>query len=256
MPVAGGRLGEWLALADGPYTLALEADDTHGNTGRIVETVVVDTQPPGAPVLTDVAQPASPPDRLVPAWSPSPSADVAGYLVYRNGAIANASTVVLGDLRGYLVPGATYVDDGLADGRHCYRVVAMDGAGNVSAPSNEICRTLDNRPPRAVIVQPADGARFEFALSLLADTPDLDVAGVQFQQRPLGSADWQNVGAARTAPPWVATLDPASARLRQLRAAGGGDRRRRRRSIPRRRRSAWSTETRPRRLRPRTSRPA
>ena len=68
MPVAGGHLGEWLALADGPYVLALEADDTHGNTGRIVETVVVDTQPPAPPVLTDVAQPASPPDRLVPAW--------------------------------------------------------------------------------------------------------------------------------------------------------------------------------------------
>ena len=210
VPVAGGRLGEWLALVDGPYTLALEADDTHGNTSRIVETLVVDTQPPGAPVLTDVAQPGSPTDRLVPAWSPSPSADAAGYLVYRNGAIANASTVVLGDLHAYLVTGGTHVDDGLADGRHCYRVVAMDGAGNASAPSNEICRTLDNRPPRAVIVQPADGARFELALSLLAETADLDVVGLQFQERPAGATDWQNVGAARTAPPWAATLDPAA----------------------------------------------
>ena len=135
---------------------------------------------------------------------------------------------MLGDLRGYLVPGATYVDDGLPDGHHCYRVVAMDGAGNVSAPSNEICRTLDNRPPRAVIVQPADGARFEFALSLMADTPDLDVASVQFQLRTLGSADWQNLGAARTDGAVDRDARPFEPDVRQLRAAGGGDGRRRR----------------------------
>ena len=66
MPLASGRLGEWLALADGPSVLALEADDTSGNRSRATRPVVVDTLPPDPPVLVEVGLPGTPPDRLVP----------------------------------------------------------------------------------------------------------------------------------------------------------------------------------------------
>ena len=56
--------------------------------------------------------------------------DVIGSLVYRNGRLANAPAVVIGDLRPYLVAGPSYTDAPLPDGAHCYRIVAMDEAGN------------------------------------------------------------------------------------------------------------------------------
>jgi subtilase family serine protease/flagellar hook assembly protein FlgD len=209
VPIAAGTLGEWLALADGPYVLALEADDVRRNRARITRPVVVDTVPPEPPVLVEVARPPTPVDRLAPTWQPSPSSDVAGYLVYRNAHLANATVPVLGDPTAFLVPGPSYDDDGLPDGEHCYHVAAVDHAGNESAPSNEICAALDNRAPRAVIVQPSDGARFSYPVRVVADTPDLDVATIQFQMHGSG-AGWEGLGSARLAPPWETTLDPAA----------------------------------------------
>ncbi|HEX9190390.1 MAG TPA: FlgD immunoglobulin-like domain containing protein, partial [Vicinamibacteria bacterium] len=219
VPVASGSLGAWLALVDGTYVLALEAEDTNGNEARVTRRVAVDTVPPEPPVLVDVAAAATPADQLTPSWQPSPSADVVGTLVLRNGRLANASSVVLGDRKGFLVPGTSFEDRGLPDGDHCYRVVAMDGAGNESAPSNEICRSLDNRPPRALIVSPPDGARFGYPVRVLADTPDLDVASVRFERRALGQAEWVAFGEVRSAPPWETTLDPKPASGDEL-AAG------------------------------------
>jgi hypothetical protein len=122
---------------------------------------------------------------------------------------------LLGDLRPYLLPGLVHPDPELPDGHHCYRVVAMDEAGNLSLPSNEICADLDNRPPHAEIVQPADGLRFEFPIDVVAITPDLDVVGVQFQVKPAAAAGktWAGTG------PWQVVLDRAP-RLRDVRAAG------------------------------------
>jgi subtilase family serine protease/flagellar hook assembly protein FlgD len=210
LPVSAGGLGEWLALADGPYVLALEADDIHGNRARITRPVAVDTVAPEPPVLVEVAHPPAPGDRLVPTWQPSPSSDVAGYLVYRNAHLANATTLVLGDLTGFLVSGPSYDDDSLPDGEHCYHVLAVDGAGNESTPSNEICATLDNRAPHAVIVQPSDGTRFSYPVRVVADTPDLDVATIQFEIRASGEVGWGALDSPRLAPPWETTLDPAT----------------------------------------------
>jgi len=208
VPVSAGPLGEWLALTDGPFVLALEADDTAGNRARTTQPVVVDTQPPAPPVLIDVQSSTTTADLLTAVWQASPSPDVTGYLVYRGGRLANAPGLVLDDLRGFQVPGPSYADAGLPDGRHCYTVAAMDAAGNVSAPSNEICRSLDNRAPRAVIVQPANGTRFGFPVRVLATTPDLDVASVRFQLRASGAVAWQDFGSLRTTLPYETTLDP------------------------------------------------
>jgi subtilase family serine protease len=209
VPVPAGTLGEWLAVGDGPYVLALDAKDTNGNEARVTRRVVVDMVPPEPPVLVAVAKEPAPADWLVPSWLPSPSPDVIGTLVYRNGHLANATSIVLGDRKGYLVPGTSYKDEKLPDGEHCYYVVAMDAAGNESAPSIDTkCQSLDNHAPHAVVTNPPDGARFGYPVRVIAETPDLDVASVRFERRAGGVGDWVAFGEARTAPPWETTLDP------------------------------------------------
>jgi subtilase family serine protease/flagellar hook assembly protein FlgD len=210
LPVRGGALAEWTALGWGPRVIQLEAEDTFGNVARAVRDVVIDNVPPSAPVLLSVDPLAGAPDALRSIWRASPEPDVAGYLLYRNGHMANAPALTLGDLRPYLVPPDHYVDASLPDGAHCYRVVAMDAAGNLSPPSNEICRTLENRAPTVEIVEPPDGQRFEFPLEVRAETPDLDVASVQFQIRRHVDppAAWQDLGAADATEPWATALDP------------------------------------------------
>jgi subtilase family serine protease/flagellar hook assembly protein FlgD len=209
LPVAAGMLGSWTAVGAGPHVLALEAEDTSGNVARAAVTVTVDNVAPAAPVLGSVAlQPDA--DALAATWQASPDDDVDGYLVYRDGRLANATGVVVGDLRPYLVPAPVYVDTGLPDGERCYRIVAMDHAGNLSPPSNTLCRTLDNRRPHAVIVAPADATRFEFPLRVLADTSDTDVAAVQFELKPHAQSQWEALGSADTQRPFETTLDPAT----------------------------------------------
>ena len=208
VPIAAGLLGNWTAVGDGPYVLALEAEDASGNLARATRPILVDNQPPLPPVLTSVAI-APDPASLTSTWTPSPSSDAAGYLVYRNGHVANAVGIVTGSLRTYLIPGSSYADPDLPDGRHCYRIVTMDGAENLSPLSNEICQDLDNRAPQATILQPAHGTRFQYPIRIVAGSVDLDVASVQFQLKPVDSAGWQNLGAADTAEPYETTFDPA-----------------------------------------------
>ena len=226
VPVSAGVLGTWTPSVPGPHVLALEAEDQAGNQARITVAVTVDHAPPGPPVLMSVSN-VPQPTTLTATWQASLDPDTVGYLVYRNGHLANAPAVVIGDLHPYLVSGPAYADTSLPDGSHCYRVVAMDGAGNVSVPSNEICRSLDNHPPHAVLVEPPDGTRFEFPLRLVAVTPDLDVASVRFEYTPASQSAWTQVAAPDALPPYEATLDPAALapgeyRVRAVAAGAGG----------------------------------
>ena len=132
---------------------------------------------PSRPCSSRSPRRRTPADRLVPSWQPSPSADVVGNLVYRNGRLANAGGGRARRPRGFLVPGTSYQDDGLPDGEHCYRVVA-DGRRPATSP----CRrtrsasrsTTARRAP--IIVHPPDGTRFGYPVRVVAETPDLDVA--------------------------------------------------------------------------------
>ncbi len=207
LPVSAGLLGSWAGSIDGTYTFVLEAEDTSGNVGRATQQVVVDTIPPAAPVLTALNN-APDAASLTAVWTPSTSTDVVGYLVYRNGRIANAVDIVVGDLTGFVVPAPTYSDHALPDGQHCYHVVAVDQAGNLSPPSNDICRSLDTRPPHAVIVSPPSGTRFQFPIRIVASTPDLDVARVQFEWKQPAETQWSPLGPVRTAPPFETAFDP------------------------------------------------
>jgi subtilase family serine protease/flagellar hook assembly protein FlgD/fibronectin type 3 domain-containing protein len=208
LAVSAGPLGYWTALGSGGHIFVLEAEDLAGNVSRATRAVAVDNEVPAPPVLTSLTNaPAA--TALTVTWTPSPSPDVSGYLVYRDGRVANAPALALDSLRGFLVPAPTYVDRELADGEHCYRVVALDAADNASAPSNERCRALDNAPPRAQILDPPSDTRFDYPLHIVAFTLDLDVASIRFQYRAEGEPDWRDLGAADTRAPFETTLDPA-----------------------------------------------
>ena len=160
-----------------------------------------------------VAKEEAPADRLVPSWEPSPSADVAGYLVYRNGRLANAAAIVVGDMRGFLVPGTSHADDGLPDGR---ALLPRGGRGRgrqrVRCRRTRSAASLDNRAPRALVVHPPTGPASATRCAVVADTPDLDVAASGSSagspakrsgcERPAG------VDPGPADPPWEATLDP------------------------------------------------
>jgi YVTN family beta-propeller protein len=208
LPVASGPLGQWSVFQEGDYILTLEAQDAAGNRATATLPLIVDLTAPAPPVLVSVTS-GDAADKLVVDWTASPSADVAGYLVRRNGRIANAQGVVVGDVAPYLIPALEYTDASLPDGQLCYVVIAVDGAGNLSPPSNTICQTLENRAPHAIIVQPPDGTRFDQPLYVLAQVEDLDLAQVQFQYKPASGSSWTNLGGPVTMPPYTAILDPA-----------------------------------------------
>ncbi|HLE70281.1 MAG TPA: Ig-like domain-containing protein, partial [Vicinamibacteria bacterium] len=200
LPVSFGTLSQWEAVTlEGGFIFTLEGEDTSGNVAVDTLRVVVDNVAPAPPVLTSVQVAASPDDVEV-VWQVSPDADVSGYLVFRNGKIANAPGVVSGDLRPFLVPPPSYLDTGLPDGRFCYRLVAMDEAGNLSGDSNEICIFLDNRAPRAAIVEPENGARFDSPRTLRAVSEDEDVASVLFQFQESTSTFWADIALDTEAP--------------------------------------------------------
>ena len=208
VPVSFDTLGRWRPLTDGDYILTLEGEDTSGNVAQDSVRVTVDNAAPVAPVLVR-AEALAKPDDVEIEWTGPSDTDVDGFLVFRNGQIANAPGTVSGSLRPFLVPGPTYVDAELPDGKHCYRVAAMDIAGNISADSNELCVFLDNREPAAVIFDPEDGARFDAARTIRAASPDLDIATVSFEYQPVGAAVWTVIAVDTDGEPFETIWDIA-----------------------------------------------
>ena len=207
-PVLNGVLGTWTAGAAGQYRLALEAEDASGNKARTEVRITVDTTRPAAPVISSVA--ITNVTSLRVTWAKSSSSDSLGTLIYRDGRLVNAPAGTFPpDLTPFLLTGTTYTDASLPDGKYCYRALALDGAGNLSLPSNEVCNTLRNRAPHAEIVEPAAGTRFQYPLRILATSPDLDIASVRFELRPTSGGAW-TVIATDTSAPYEAELNPES----------------------------------------------
>jgi subtilase family serine protease/flagellar hook assembly protein FlgD/fibronectin type 3 domain-containing protein len=208
VPESFATLVQWDAtLLDGSFLLRLEAEDTSGNVAAAESRVVVDNRAPAAPLLESVTAPLEPDDVEV-VWQEVSEPDVAGYLVFRNGQLANAPGPVSGDLRPFLVTGSSYVDLDRPDGTFCYRVAAMDRAGNLSADSNEICIELDNRAPAAVLFDPVDGERFDQSRQVRAFVVDEDVLTVRFEYQPEGAPSWTEMG-TDPAPPFETLWDVA-----------------------------------------------
>ncbi len=202
VPVRGGDLSQWdtTALAEGAvYTLRLEAEDLSGNVAVQQVQVTVDNLPPAAP--TGLAATPSGTTANV-AWNANTEPDLRGYVLYRDGRIANSGGAPVIELDPFILVARTFADTGLPDGTLTYEVYAIDQAGNLSAPSAPAQVTLDNRAPSAQIVQPADGAEVEGNVYILATTPDTDVARVLFQWKRPADAAWTEVAAADTTAPW------------------------------------------------------
>jgi PKD repeat protein len=88
----------------------------------------------------------------------------------------------------------TSFQDGPPAGTHFYRVVAVDAAGNPSAPSNQSSATVtaDTTPPTVSVTEPADESSVSGTVNVSANASDnVSVAGVQFRLDglPLGDED-------------------------------------------------------------------
>jgi hypothetical protein len=104
--------------------------------------------------------------------------------------------------------GTSFVDAGLGAGTYFYRLTAEDGAGNVSAPSNEASATAagDTTPPAVSVSTPVSGGRVLGTVTVAATASDDDaVAGVQFQ------LDGANLGAEDTSAPYALPWDTRTA---------------------------------------------
>jgi chitodextrinase len=149
---------------DVAYTYTVVAVDTHGNrspASAARTATPTDLTPPAAP--TGLA--ASADDRQVSlSWAANAEPDLATYRVLRDG--VEIATVT----------GTSYVDTGVANGTtYSYRVVAVDGHGNRSAPSSAVtARPVDAIPPAAPPAPTATAGEFQVSLSWPANTePDL-----------------------------------------------------------------------------------
>ena len=212
VPTAYDTLYQWdtLGLKEAEYGFRLEAEDTAGNIAAHEISLTLDNTPPAAPILVS-ATAAGADVNLV--WQANTEADLAGYLLYRNDRIATVDGTVIGDLTPYLVAGTAYRDAGLADGTYVYYLIAMDGAGNMSDPSNNITVEIDTRAPRAYIISPADGAKFQSTLLIQATSEDLDIVNLRFQYRPTMDGAWTDIGDNQGAFSFNTRLDPAAAGL-------------------------------------------
>lgn len=221
IPVLGGSLFELDAgtLRQGAlYTLRLEAEDLAGNVAEARVGIRVDNQPPSAPVLLSAtAQGAS----VALEWQAVPDTDLLGYILFSDGAVANAPEgASLEDLRPYALTATQYTDAQVPDGVHGYHLVAIDLAGNISPPSNILSATVETGAPSAQLTEPAYLARLRGATRLLAHSEDGDVASVQLEGRGTPDGAFVALGAPATRVPYEGklTADVPAGRIVELRA--------------------------------------
>ncbi|MGE3540694.1 MAG: CARDB domain-containing protein [Candidatus Tectimicrobiota bacterium] len=208
VPVQAEVLSQWntAGLPEGAlYSLQLEGEDLSGNlsTARIV--VRIDNQAPAAPTGVVATRQGT---RVQLTWQANNEADLLGYLVYRNARLLTAGSSGVGDVRALAVRTSAYTDPVVVDGSHTYTVVALDQAGNASAPSVPVAVPVNERAPRAQLLLPRPGSVFDGALSLLASVGDEDVAQVQFHYKAAAAVAWELLS-SDTAAPYEATFHPA-----------------------------------------------
>lgn len=208
VPMLYGTLAQWdnLGLA-GMYSIKLEAQDISGNISIHQIIVTIDDLPPAAPILISAFPNGS---DVMLTWQANTEPDLAGYVLFRNGEVANASGTFGGDIRAYLINDTTYPDKALPDGKFIYSLIAMDHAGNISDQSNTIEVNIDTRPPQANIVEPRDGVEFDGKILVKAESSDLDIETVQFQYKRSIDTIWMNLGNPVAQRPYTVYLDPVT----------------------------------------------
>lgn len=149
------RIAELADLSiQGDVRLRLRALDAAGLSAEQTLAIRLDTEPPSAPAALTGVLLQNRDVRL--AWT-SPPGELAGYLLYRLGALITQLPALPTEYLDALVP----------EGRVRYQVRAVDLAGNHSAPSNTLELVVDRTPPLVLIVQPRAGERVRGVLHLL-----------------------------------------------------------------------------------------
>ena len=159
-------------LAAGPYSYTVRAVDAAGNPSDFSDpasATVPDTTPPSAPA--NLSATPSGHSQVDLTWDDSTDdVIVAGYQVYRN------------DQYVTTVQDPTY-SDVVLPGTYTYVVRAVDGAPNLSAPSNSATATvtpLDLTPPAAptgLDARPSNGSQVD--LTWIAPIDDVGVTGYE-----------------------------------------------------------------------------
>jgi Tol biopolymer transport system component/flagellar hook assembly protein FlgD/fibronectin type 3 domain-containing protein len=207
VPLSYGSLTQWdtIGLMDGTYSIKLEAEDLRGNVNEDRVSVIVDNTPPHKPTLVSTIATGQ---EVRLKWKANTDSDLAGYLLFRNEQIVNASNLVLGDLKPYLLSEIAYTDSPVPDGRHRYFVVAMDQVGNLSEGSNPMEVEIETRRPQALITDPLDKGKFEEKILVRAESKDLDLVSVQFQYKRVSESIWVDLGGLLSKAPFVGSFDP------------------------------------------------
>ncbi|MDN5852026.1 MAG: hypothetical protein L0K86_04115, partial [Actinomycetia bacterium] len=124
------------------YVVAVDADDNSSPASETATATPVDANAPAAPTgLTATAEAAA----IDLAWDDNAEGDLAGYNVFRS-ELPDVPTD--GDpLNADPLSEATYTDDtAVAGTQYFYVVVAVDDAGNASAPSESASATIEVAP--------------------------------------------------------------------------------------------------------------
>ncbi len=204
-PISNGMLAQWdvSLLQEGSYSIKLEAEDLSGNSDSRVITVNVDHTPPTAPVLIS-ATPGYKEINL--KWQENSESDVAGYVLFRDDKIVNASDGT-GNLESFLIKETEYRDYSLKDNKYSYNLLAIDRAGNISDISNTLEIRLNSKSPNASLVEPSNGFRFDEKFLVKATTNDEDIAYMNFEYKKYGTSTWTTF-ATVVEEPYSTTLDP------------------------------------------------
>jgi hypothetical protein len=104
---------------------------------------------------------------------------------------------------GTVTSGTSYVDTAPAPGRHYYRVIAVDAAGNLGpASAADDAIVPDTTAPTVALTAPADGTTVSGTVALTATaSDDVGVQGVRF------TVDGNQIGAEDTTSPYSLSVD-------------------------------------------------
>jgi hypothetical protein len=193
----------------GSFVLRLEAEDTAGNVGSREASFVVDNTPPAAPVLLSAVVRAA---DIEVTWHANGEQDLAGYLLFRNGVLANSNgRASFGDYWPYiLAPNSMSYEDAPPDGDYSYQLIAVDRAGNFSALSNVVKAVRNNRAPQATITTPLQLAHLTGPSRVTIETIDQDVAQIELRMRADSAQAFAAVGQPLTAPPYEQMFDSSA----------------------------------------------
>lgn len=165
-PVEASGLPSLQGLPQGERLFRLDVHDRAGLSARAERRLLVDAEPPPAPIELVATLESGRNVRL--AWRGGEAPDLAGFHVYR--ITGNHVDRITSDP----APARQHIDVDVPEGLWAYQVTAIDQVGNESAPSNRVQLRLDHTPPEALIAQPGEGERVRGTLVVRGTAASLD----------------------------------------------------------------------------------